>query len=105
MRRGMLRYADLRDMKALEELEAVCFQEHRYRQEFLEWILKNPRTATLVWGEAGEIAGAVMILLEDGQSRVLSVAVHPSRRRGGVGRRLMEAAEGGSRGRGATAAR
>jgi len=55
-------------MKALEELEAVCFAEHRYRQEFLEWILKNPRTATLVWVEAGRIAGSVMILLENGQS-------------------------------------
>ena len=100
----MLRYADLRDLRALEALEAVCFQEHRYRPEFLEWILKNPRTATLVWVEAGEIAGSVMIL-ENGTSRVLSVAVHPSRRRGGIGRKLMEAAERVSRERGATAAR
>lgn len=101
----MLRYADLRDLKALEALEAVCFREHRYRPEFLEWILKNARTATLVWVEAGEIAGSVMVLLENGQARVLSVAVHPSRRRGGIGRRLMEAAERVSRERGATAAR
>ena len=101
----VLRYADLRDMKALEELEAVCFAEHRYRQEFLEWILKNPRTATLVWVEAGRITGSVMILLENGVSWVLSVAVHPSHRRGGIGRRLMEAAERISRERGATATR
>ena len=101
----VLRYADLRDMKALEELEAVCFAEHRYRQEFLEWILKNPRTATLVWVEAGRITGSVMILLENGVSWVLSVAVHPSHRRGGIGRRLMEAAERVSRERGATATR
>src|SRR2546426_4254761 len=91
--RSMLRHADLRDLQALEALEAVCFQEHRYRPEFLEWILRNSRTATLVWVEAGVIEGSVMILLENGQSRVLSVAVHPARRRNGIGRRLMDAAE------------
>src|SRR5437870_11971047 len=105
LRRGNLRYAVIRDMKALEKLEAVCFAEHRYRQEFLEWILKNPGTATLVWVESGTIAGSVMILLENGQSRILSVAVHPSRQRNGIGRRLMDAAERVARERGATVAR
>ena len=71
----VLRHADLRDLDELEELESVCFQEHRYRPEFLEWILNNPRTATLVWVEEGAITGSVMLLLENGQSRVLSVAI------------------------------
>jgi len=102
---AVLRYADLRDLDALEKLESVCFQEHRYRPEFLKWILENPRTATLVWLESGAIIGSVMILLENGQSRVLSVAVHPARRRGGIGRKLMEAAERVSRERGARVAR
>ena len=104
-KRGVLRFADYRDLKALEELEMVCFREHRYRAEFLEWILKNPRTASLVWVESGTIAGSVMILLENGQSRILSVAVHPSRQRNGIGRRLMDAAERVARERGATVAR
>jgi len=102
---AVLRYADIRDLEALERLEAECFREHRYRAEFLEWILNNPRTATLVWVEAGAIAGSVMILLENGQSRILSVAVHPSRQRNGIGRRLMDAAERIARERGATVAR
>ena len=46
-----------------------------------------------------------MVLLENGQSRILSVAVHPARRRGGIGRKLMEAAERVARERGATVAR
>ena len=101
----VLRYADLRDLDALEQLETLCFQEHRYRPEFLDWILRNPRTATLVWIEGGAIIGSVMVLLENGQSRILSVAVHPARRRGGIGRKLMEAAERVARERGATVAR
>jgi len=101
----VLRYADLRDLVALEELEAVSFHEHRYREEFLKWILENPRTATLVWVEDDGVLGSVMILLENGQSRVLSVAVHPSRRRKGIGRKLMEAAERVARERGATVSR
>ncbi len=101
----MLRYADRRDLEGLCRLEEVCFQEHRYRPEFLRWILENPRTATLVWTEADEITGSVMLLLENGQSRILSVAVHPARRRNGIGRRLMEGAERVARERGAAVAR
>jgi len=101
----VLRSADLGDLDALEELETICFQEHRYRPEFLDWILRNPRTATLVWDEEGAIVGSVMVLLENGQSRILSVAVHPACRRGGIGRKLMEAAERVAREHGATVAR
>jgi len=101
----VLRYADLRDIRALEELEAVCFREHRYHEDFLRWILENPRTATLVWVEAGVVTGSVMVLLENGQSRILSIAVHPSLRRRGIGTRLLVAAERASVERGATVAR
>jgi ribosomal protein S18 acetylase RimI-like enzyme len=101
----VLRYADLRDLRALERLEALCFREHRYRPEFLRWILENPRAATLVWAEDGDVTGSVMILLETGQSRILSIAVHPERRRRGIGARLLAAAERVSLERGATVAR
>lgn len=101
----VLRYADLRDLRALEELEAVCFREHRYHEDFLRWILENPRAATLVWVEAGEVAGSVTVLLENGQSRILSIAVHPRLQRRGIGTRLLVAAERASVERGATIAR
>ncbi len=101
----MLRYADVRDLPALERLEAACFSEHPYRPEFLRWIVENPRAATLVWVEDGAVAGSVMILLENGQSRILSIGVHPDRRRRGIGGRLLAAAERVSVERGATVAR
>ncbi len=101
----MLRYADLRDLPALETLEALCFSDHPYRPEFLRWILENPRAATLVWVEGGDVLGSVMILLENGQSRVLSIGVHPDRRRRGIGARLLAAAERVAVERGATLCR
>jgi len=101
----VLRHADARDLGALSRLEEVCFRQHRYREEFLQWILANPRTATLVWVEAGEITGSVMLFLENGVSRVLSIAVHPSMRRRGIGRALLKAAEGVARERGARVSR
>ncbi len=101
----MLRSADLRDLGALSRLEEVCFRQHRYREEFLKWILGNPRTATLVWDEAGEVTGSVMILLENGVSRILSIAVHPARRRRGIGRSLLKASEETARERGARVSR
>ena len=101
----MLRYATTRDLPALEALEALCFREHPYRPEFLRWILENPRAATLVWVEDGDVAGSVMVLLENGQSRILSIGVHPDRRRRGIGARLLAAAERVSVERGATVSR
>ena len=101
----VLRYADVRDLPALERLEALCFREHPYRPEFLRWILENPRAATLVWVDGGDVEGSVMVLLENGQSRILSIAVHPDRRRSGIGRHLLAAAERVSMERGATVAR
>jgi len=88
----VIRRAGVHDLNALYELEGLCFAERRFRKEHLLWILKNPRAATFVF-ENGGVVGALMIQDERSVTRVLSVGVHPSHRRQGVGTELMGVAE------------
>lgn len=88
----MIRAATPDDLAALYELEELCFAERRFRKEHLVWILRNPRAATYVFEEGG-VVGALMLMSEPGVTRVLSVGVHPDRRRQGIGQRLMAVAE------------
>lgn len=101
----MLRFANALDLDAIDGVEAICFREHRFRREFLEWVLKNPSARTLVWEESGRIVGSVMILLDTSRVRVLSIAVLPGFRRRGLGDALLDAAERTARSLGARIAR
>lgn len=89
----MIRSAGVTDLDALYALEVVCFAERRFTRDHLLYILKNPRAATFVYEVDGRVAGALMLHDERGTVRILSVGVHPSHRRQGVGMRLMEVAE------------
>lgn len=96
----MLRLADARDMEGLVTLEVVCFRERRFRREHVAWILHNPEAQVLVEENGRGIDGSVMALFTGTTCRVLSVGVRPERRRRGLGRRLMIAAEQLALGRG-----
>lgn len=103
--RSVWRFAGERDLDAIDRIEEICFREHRFRREFLEWVLGNPNARTLVWDESDRIVGSVMILLSGKRMRVLTIAVLPRFRRRGIGDALLDAAERTARGLGARTAR
>jgi len=88
----VIRSGGVGDLEALYELEVACFAERRFTREHLMYILRNPRASTFVY-EVGRVLGSLMLHEEGGVLRVLSVGVHPSFRRRGIGRRLMALAE------------
>jgi len=92
----VIRPADVHDLDALYELEALCFAERRFQKEHVLYILKNPRAATFVY-ENGSVLGSLMVQDERALTRVLSIGVHPKHRRQGIGRMLMAAAEDAAR--------
>lgn len=101
----MLRLADARDLESLYDLETVCFQKRRFRPEHLAWIVTNPHAQVLVQENGRGIDGSLMVLFDGTTCRVLSVGVRPSRRRRGIGRQLMVAAERLARARGSRVVR
>lgn len=93
----VLRVAGPEDLDALYRFEVLCFQEHRFRRDHVDWILRNPKALTLVEDGPDGVVAAMMLLFEGPVCRVLSVAVAPAVRRQGTGNRMMQAAEAISR--------
>lgn len=97
----MLRLATPEDLDGLYRIEIACFKERRFRKDHVKWILRNDRAVTLVHEEqGGHLDGAIMLLFEGQFCRVLSVATMPDRRRQGLAREMMLAAEQTARRRG-----
>ena len=94
-----MRPATPKDIDGLLMLEAVCFGDRQFGRDFVTWILQSPDAATVVEDRDG-IVGSVMVAFDGEETRVLSVAVLPDWRRGGIGRALLQAAERLARGRG-----
>ena len=104
--RALLRVATHNDLDALYQVELECFREHRFRKDHLDWILANDKALTLVEEtDEGRILGALMLLFEGTACRVLSVAVVPEARRGGLGTKMMQATEDAARERGSSVVR
>src|SRR3989442_8393986 len=101
----MFRIAGPNDLDALYRFEILCFREHRFRRDHVDWILRNERALTLVEDGRKAVTAAMMLLFEGHVCRVLSVAVSPETRRHGVGRCKMQTTEGGFRERGTSALR
>lgn len=88
-----MRAAGPDDLDSLYRFEILCFQEHRFREEHVDWILRNPRALTLLEEGPDGVVAAMMLLMEGRVCRVLSIAVAPQTRRRGTGTQLMQAAE------------
>lgn len=101
----MLRVAGPDDLDALYRFEILCFKEHRFRREHVDWILRNERALTLIEDGPVRLTAAMMLLFEGSVCRLLSVGVAPDARRRGEGTRLMEAAETTCRERGLSSIR
>jgi len=103
---ALLRHATTEDLEGIYHIEIACFEEHRFRRDHLDWILRNERALTLVEeGDHGRLDGAIMLLFEGQFCRVLSIATMPERRRKGLGTRMMQAAEEAARKRNCTRVR
>jgi ribosomal-protein-alanine N-acetyltransferase len=74
------------EMAHLEQLGA----ENPWTQAQLEESLRNP--ACLAWGErgaAGELLGHLLLSSVEDEAEILTLLVHPTRRRQGLGRALL----------------
>ena len=89
----MFRTAGPLDVDALYRFEILCFQQHRFHRDHVEWILRNGRAVTFLEDGPDGLRAAMMLLFERHSCRVLSVAVAPDARRQGIGTRLMQASE------------
>jgi len=89
----VIRRAEREDFEDLCRLEEICFGEHKFSRNHVHWILQNPNSKTLVFEKEGKIVASLMFLFQGKIARILSIAVHPSHRRKGIGRDLMKVGE------------
>ena len=80
------------DFEALYRLDQVCFEEGiAYSRAELSRFLSVPSAEGVVAEDAGEIAGFAIGYLARGRiAHVVTLDVHPRRRRRGLGRALLE---------------
>lgn len=87
-----LRAATLQDLDAILAIEAQSFPSPWSRQNFLGE-LSHPHAHLLVAGPdppaPGEVWGYILFWLVIDEMHLLNLAVHPARRRQGLGRRLL----------------
>jgi ribosomal protein S18 acetylase RimI-like enzyme len=91
-----LRAADAGDVDAVLALWALARSAHAAvadRREDVERLLAAAPGALIVALEGGELAGAVIAASDGWRGNIYRLAVHPARRRRGVGRLLVAAGE------------
>lgn len=86
---GMIREAEVRDIKPMAELDRLCFAHPWSESAFTEEISKNQLAYYLVAQLEEEVIGyaGLWTILEEGH--ITNVAVHPSHRHKGLGRLLL----------------
>lgn len=86
----VVREAVLKDMKAIHELEQMCFDMPWSLESLYEDICENPNTCYLVVEQDGEIVayGGMWIIIDE--AHITNICVHENYRRMGYGTLLME---------------
>jgi ribosomal-protein-alanine acetyltransferase len=88
----VIRRATPRDLRKMYKLEKICFPRP-LQKAHIESLLYNENAFPLVYEVSKKIIGT-LILYYDGQAvKILSIAVHPSSRRLGIGKTLINEAE------------
>lgn len=87
-----VRRAGLNDLDPVYEIERMSFKDPYPKPLLLYLMILHP-DSFLVAEVNGEVVGYAVGALMKRRGHVLSLAVHPSHRRKGVGSRLMEALE------------
>ncbi len=78
---ALLRTAGPDDLEALYRFEVLCFQEHRFRRDHVDWILRNRQALTLVEDGPEGVEAAVMMHAAEaicGERRVSTVRLEVS---------------------------
>lgn len=91
------------DVDEVLSLEVEVHARSWTRATFMDEVGRDDRVY-LVARDRGEIAGYGGVALLAGEAHITTVAVHPSRRRHGIGDRLVRALLAAARDRGASAA-
>lgn len=79
------------DLPAIASLHAICFEDS-WHTELLAKILSTPGTFGLFSRPSGKAIGFVLCRSSGQEGEILSLAVAPSLRRGGLGGALLDAA-------------
>ncbi len=89
-----IRIAKKEELPDLLALEKLCFKEETFHKKQLEYLLLKAKSLVLVASADDEIIGSMIVLLRENilQARIYSLNVHPSYRRMGIGRLLMDTA-------------
>lgn len=95
MPRGALtvRPATEDDLPAMQAIERASFGDP-WSRAALAQAVAAPEIAVAVAQDAAGVAGYVIVRTVAGEAELLNVAVHPERRRGGIGRTLLTHAIG-----------
>ncbi|HWA62963.1 MAG TPA: GNAT family N-acetyltransferase [Caulobacteraceae bacterium] len=96
-----LRPAAAADGEALAEAQAEAFGHGWSAREITVLMAAPGGYAILAEAEAGRVAGFILCRAIAGEAEILTLAVRPGDRLGGVGRALVEAAMGPARAAGA----
>ena len=89
---SVIRKATFRDFRRLCKLERICFKSG-FGREQIQSLLLNSNAFTIVFEDGKRILGSLILYADGGSARILTLSVHPTFRRRGIGRRLMLEAE------------
>lgn len=89
----VIRKAVYKDLRKIHKLERICFKRGFQRIQ-IESLLLNPNALSFVYMNKRKIIGSLILYIDGYGAKVLTIAVHPTYRRGGIGKRLMHQAEG-----------
>ena len=85
----IIRLAEEKDIKAIADIEAECFTTPE-TENSVRSVIENSVYEAFVAEEDNEIVGHTITMSAVGDMDILSVAVRPSCRRKGIGRKLMD---------------
>lgn len=88
----MIRRATPKDLRKMYKLEKICFPRP-LQKAHIESLLYNENAYPLVFENNKKIVGTMILFYDGLNAKILSIAVHPSSRRLGIGKRLIQEAE------------
>lgn len=77
------------DLDSIWEIENTSF-DHPYSRKFLQYLLSSDNTLNLVAETSRKVIGYSSLKIEGNLAHLLSIAVHPQKRREGIGSKLMQ---------------
>lgn len=93
--RSRIRLANERDIKPLARLEVVAFQNDRFTEEQIEYLMGRSRATIFVLEQGATVIGAAYVLYRKAHhaARLYNLAVDPAFQGGGYGRKLLRECE------------